>query len=613
MADVQQAAFKNFLGGDAQKMAEEAEQELRSRAQGPHGSDIAQHGADLLKAQRKLVTSKDLGDRFMRIASKLEQIRRTSASSPDVKQFQQQMESVRPLLRLLVRSEQFRSTLIAALKVGKHIIEENAEGSVDKILEKGEKKGFEAAAKEAKSAIDKTARNLEKKTDKDRDLISDRDWEKLTDELDSLFSRLQSHSEFRNGIEQLFSLGSMITSEAKKQKDAISSNAVQEVKEEAKDLVAQFSGEKELDKLFDSLHSLVKEFDSNKEAGEWWNEFKDHTLKVAKNYHGKDDLNKFRDLFQRGLDIFRDVRPKLDKLFDRMSDVLNNIANDEYVLKLRESLGAISDDLYWQDKEGKRYIDGDAAGVLLSSVSDVIRNKFGHLPLPRIQRVEDDMAYTLDNLIISATLPDQIDFHLESYASVNTSQMGIPGQSSLQTEIYLTAAIRGITAVAPNIRFTYQGTALSESGIMSVRIPEPGADLTLEFVMRPISGSEISAIKAPTKIETTTDTSKKGFATAVGGGMMRYEFVKVVSHFDIPDLDIDYDTKTLSHSFLVPLITSLFKARIVDRFEDEVEQALNKGLETLGQNLVSILNKAENPLSISSVGSSVGSSMFTAI
>jgi len=292
---------------------------------------------------------------------------------------------------------------------------------------------------------------------------------------------------------------------------------------------------------------------------------------------------------------------------------LNNIANDEYILKLRESLGAISDDLYWQDKDGNRYIDGEAAGVLLSSVTDVIRSKFRHLPLPRVQNIEPDMAYTLDNLTISASLPDKIDFHLESYASVDTSQMGRPGQSSLQTEIYLTASIKGITALAPNIKFTYQGTTLSEAGIMSVRIPEPGADLTLEFVMRPVSGAEISAVSAPTKMETTTDMSSKGFSTAVGGGMMRYEFVKIVSHFDIPDLIIDYDTNTLSHSFLVPLITSLFKARIVDRFEDEVEQSLNKGLESLGQNVVSILNKAQNPLSISSVGSTIGSSMFTAL
>lgn len=61
------------------------------------------------------------------------------------------------------------------------------------------------------------------------------------------------------------------------------------------------------------------------------------------------------------------------------------------------------------------------------------------------------MAYSLDNLVISATLPDKIDFHLESYASLDTSTLAVPGKSSLQTEIYLTATVRGITARAPNV------------------------------------------------------------------------------------------------------------------------------------------------------------------
>lgn len=65
--------------------------------------------------------------------------------------------------------------------------------------------------------------------------------------------------------------------------------------------------------------------------------------------------------------------------------------------------------------------------------------------------MEEDVAYSLDNLVISATLPDKIDFHLESYASLDTSTLGDPSKSSLQSEIYLTATVRGITAHAPNV------------------------------------------------------------------------------------------------------------------------------------------------------------------
>lgn len=68
-------------------------------------------------------------------------------------QLQAEMESLRPLLQLLIRSDEFRTTLVSALRVAKHVIEENMEGSLESVLEKGEKKGSEAAGEEAKSAL----------------------------------------------------------------------------------------------------------------------------------------------------------------------------------------------------------------------------------------------------------------------------------------------------------------------------------------------------------------------------------------------------------------------------------------------------------------------------
>jgi hypothetical protein len=109
-------------------------------------------------------------------------------------------------------------------------------------------------------------------------------------------------------------------------------------------------------------------------------------------------------------------------------------------------------------------------------------------------------------------------------------------------------------------------------------------------------------------MSTTTGTESGGYIGTIGGGLMRYEFVRIKSHFAIPDMTIDYDTKTLSHRLLVPLITSMFKARIIDRFESGIEESLDQGLVTLGQQVTKVLNQAPNPLSISSFGS-----MMTAI
>jgi len=377
--------------------------------------------------------------------------------------------------------------------------------------------------------------------------------------------------------------------------------ATEGIQHEAKELVAQFSGEEELDRLIKSVQNLVRKLEKDEEARNWWTEFRDHTVTVTKAYKGRQDLEKYRDLFRRGYRIFREHKRLINRIIERMNIVVTNIANDTLVERLRESLAALSDDLFWTDQSGNRYFDAEAAGILASSVSDVIRSQFKYLALPPVHRKEEDVEFTLTNMVISATLPDKIDFHLESYASLDTSALAIPGKSSLHTEIYLTATIRGITARAPNVNFTYRGTTLSEAGVMTITIPAPGANLAIDFVMRPATRTTLS----PT---TTTEEKRmgEGYIGSVGGGLMKYEFVRIKSHFGVPDMIIDYDTSTLSHSFLVPMLTGLFKNRIIDRFESGIEEALDQGLISLGQKVTGILNQAPNPLSVSSFGSMVG-------
>lgn len=563
-------------------MSLEAEKQLRERSLAT-GSKTIGHAADVLQAERLLVSSKDLGDRFTRIAKRLEELRQASPGVPDISQFQQQMESLRPLLRLLVRSDEFRGALISALRVATSVVDQNMEGSLDKVMKKGEKEGIEAAGKEVGKAVNETMENIEKKVDNNENIISDTDWEKLSTELDSLFHKFQQHSEFRDGINQLFALASAVTLASYV---AEKSTTVQSVQRETKDLVAQFSGEEELDRLTRSINGLIAKLQNNSDALNWWAEFRDHTLHITGNYRGKEDLDKYRDIFRNGFKIFREHKSKIGHIIERMNIVISNIANDKLILRLRESLAALSDDLFWQDQDGNRYFDTEAGGVLASSVGDVIRNQFRYLALPKVVRKEEDMSFTLDNLVISANLPDKINFHLESYASLDTSALPVPGRSALRTEIYLTATIRGITALAPNLAFTYQGTTISDSGMMSVTIEPPGADLTIDFVLKP----------------SVSTTMERGATLIESGAPLRYDFVRIKSHFHIPDMKIEFDTRTLHHNILVPLMTSLFKARIIDRFESGIEASLDQGLVALGQQVTSILNQAANPLSISSFG-----------
>jgi len=383
--------------------------------------------------------------------------------------------------------------------------------------------------------------------------------------------------------------------------------AAMNLKDEAKDLVAQFSGEEPLERLCSAMSELSTKLENNQEAQKWWKEFKDLTLKVVKDYQ-KQDLEKFRDLFQREQQIFRQFRPKMDDIIEKGQDVITNITNDELSNVLREKIGVLADDLYWKDKDGNRVFDQDAAGHLIAAIGEIIRQEFTRLPLPRIERTEGGATYSLDNIVIEATLPDKISFHLESFAQLDLATATDPNKGApLKTEIYLSATIAGVKAIARDATFTYQGT-LNDSGVVTLAIPEPGATLVIDFVMRPVSRPSVNPISAPTSTFTTMNTSDEGVIGTFGGNQtMRYEFVKLKTHFDVPEVEIDFKRETLNHKILFPLLTGWFKIWVHDRFETGVMEALDDGLVSLGQRVIEILNQAPNALSLSEVESTLSS------
>jgi len=351
------------------------------------------------------------------------------------------------------------------------------------------------------------------------------------------------------------------------------------IKEETKDLVAQFSGTEELDALIDCVNRLYSSVQNNPHAKSWWSEFRDHTQRASANYRGREDIERFRILFREGFQIFKEHRDQINDIVDRLSTVIDNIVNDQYLVRLQESLSVLSDDLVWQDKDGNRYLDTEAVSQMASSVSDVLRDQFKFLALPRVHiRDRDGTEYILDNVVLKSTLPDRIDFHQETFASLDTGGAG----TTLESEIYITAAMQGIIIEAPEIQFQYKGT-ISDSGLMSVKIPYPGARLLIDFVMKPASRSE---------------------PTPVGQGLanyMKYQFVRTKCHFSIWDMDIKFDKSTISHDILLPLGVGVWKANIIDRFESGIEAALNKALTKLGEQITEKLNSNPNPLSLSNL------------
>jgi len=299
---------------------------------------------------------------------------------------------------------------------------------------------------------------------------------------------------------------------------------------------------------------------------------------------------------------------------------MENITNDPLLSSFRESLGNLSDDLFWRDAQGNRCFDANAAKTLAATISEAIKKEFKYLALPPVIHEEDDTTLILENLIISATLPDAISFHLESFATLDmkTWDVSVSGSEegqqmpkskpNMNTEIFLTATTKGITFCAPNIAFTYKGTALADSGVVTIRVPEPGADLAIDFVLVPTEQEGtgmLSREERKRKEERREEMGRpeEGEMRVRGHG---YRFMKIKAHFSVPTLDVNFDKATIHHDILLPFLLRFFKSSMVSRFEEMVEDFLNEGLRSLGERVTSILNEAPNPLSLSSLQGMMG-------
>jgi len=66
--------------------------------------------------------------------------------------------------------------------------------------------------------------------------------------------------------------------------------------------------------------------------------------------------------------------------------------------------------------------------------------------------------------------------------------------------------------------------------------------------------------------------------------------------FDISNLEIEFDTNTLKHSVLVPMLTSMFKLQIKQEIEYQVEKNLTNWLNSLGDLISNAVVQTNRPL-----------------
>jgi len=345
---------------------------------------------------------------------------------------------------------------------------------------------------------------------------------------------------------------------------------IKNVMAETEELVASFSGREILEQFKYHLKRLIRLIQSNENLQDYLTELKIFVLKAK----SEDEIRseEFRiqskELAECGRRFLREISDDEDiqPFFDSADEMIENIKNDEFLQILRHQAGIIQSDISFVDPDGVVQVDTDILGRLQDVLLPVLADALKYIPIPRIQSSDSKSEFWLDNIVICSydIIPENIRFHLETDSEVSLRDL-----EQKTTNTHLVVHLDHLLTELKDVEFYYKKKSIPpfEEGPGRVTFREKGKGARLTLVYNVTQGPEDNAPRIT-----------EGYAT-----------------FHISDMEINFDTSTLKHSVLVPMLTKVFKAFIKKQVEKQVEANLTGFIKKLGVLLTKAMVKANKP------------------
>jgi hypothetical protein len=258
-------------------------------------------------------------------------------------------------------------------------------------------------------------------------------------------------------------------------------------------------------------------------------------------------------------------RNELEQFIDTVNQLIENIKNDEYVKELRMRAGLVRSDLTYVDNEGRTKIDVDMLVKLQAALMPVLADTFQKIHIPRVEHSDPRLDFWVDNVVLCGydIFPDNIKFHIE-----RETELSIRDIESKGSYTRLVIHLDKLRTEIKNIEFYFKKKtmpSLSDSGLVTFRIPENGADLGIYFAIEERPGEPHPRLS-------------EGYA-----------------EFTIRKMDIEFDKSTLKHDVLLPMMIGLAKPTILSKIEKAVETNLSNALKQLGERMTLALGEINRP------------------
>jgi len=405
--------------------------------------------------------------------------------------------------------------------------------------------------------------------------LSDEEWEKIQDDLQRVLATLSKEPTYRDGLERLFHLLDMFQRNLLFEKPLTPTGLpvpedvhIRKAIGETEELISTFSGRETLEEFKFHLGNLIRRTTEDERFHSYLVELKEFILKAKseEEIRSKEFRERSKNLARRGRELFRefkkdDFRPFLDSA----NLLVENIKNDEMLQLLQHHAGIVKSDLSYVDTQGKVQLDNDMLTKLQKVLLPVLVDALKYIPVTRISSSDPNRDFWLDNIVLCSydIIPENIKFHLETDSEFSLQDVKLKG-----THTDLVLRLDKLRTEIKDVQFYYKKKTfpeLEDKGRVTFRIKGQGAKLTLTFNVEQGPEDKVPRI------------------------------LKGKADFDISDLDIEFDTSTIQHTVLVPMLTKIFKLQIKLQIEKEVEKNLDGFISKLGDLMSNTISQTNRP------------------
>jgi hypothetical protein len=518
--------------------------------------------SSLLLSARQMGRNKNIAERLQKIALESQKAveanlgKEVSASTREATEF---LDNWRPLFYQLINSRDFRVLLLDTIKIARGIAYRYV------FTEETQQKFMEG------EPVENIATDI-KEDVKEEGEITDEEWERLQEDIQRVLALLAREPNYRQGIERIFTLLDMFqrsisdlpTSKSELPHETHIRRAVKETEE----LVVSFSGRETFEEFKSHLKNLIIRIKEDENLHGYLTELKYFILKTKSEdeVRSQEFKDQSKELAQRGRSLMKEFKEDdLRSFLQAADDMIENIKNDEFLRDFRHQAGIVQSDLSYVDSEGMVQVDTDMLSKLQSVLLPVLADALKYIPVPRIHSSDKNREFWLDNIVLCSydVIPENVRFHLESDSELSFKDVELKG-----TQTYLVIQLDRLLTELKDVEFYYRRKVFPEiedSGRVTFRETGTGSRLTLTYNV----------------LQTPEDKVPRIMEGNVS--------------FDISNLEIEFDTKTLKHDVLVPMLTKMFKLQIKQQIEYQVEKNLNGFLNKLGDLLMNSIAQTNKP------------------